>query len=59
MMGLAVYLNNIFIWCLVIFVAIPIGLLAWLAIGTALSFAIGPLGYIIAFGAMIYFFQNI
>jgi hypothetical protein len=58
MMSLAVQLNNIFVWGLVIFVAIPLGLLTWLALGTVLSFVIGPLGYIVVLGAMIYYFTN-
>jgi hypothetical protein len=57
-MGLAVALNNVFVWFLVIFVALPVILLTWFAVGTVLAMVMGPLGYIITLIMMLYFWRH-
>jgi len=57
-MGLAVSLNNIFIWLLVIFVAFPLILLGWSVVGFVLSMFLGPLGYPVALLMMFYYWRH-
>lgn len=58
MFSLAVSINNVFLGLLVLFVAMPLALLTWLAIGTVLSMFLGPLGYVLAVIMMLYFWSN-
>jgi hypothetical protein len=49
MLGLMTDINSIFLWCLHLFVYLPLVLVFWLAVGTFIAFFIGPLGYGVAF----------